>query len=1099
MMSFIEGFCRLNEKATIERFLKLLLSYQSPRMSPSISYNQMGEIVKTSGLSSNFYAFLKGAGAQFIQEIISEFKSDLEANSKGVFQVFGHDISYRITFSDNLYTIFFFVEEELMHEGPEDNEKYKLIVEAANEIIYEADARGKFIYVNPKTLAITGFEREEILGKSYLDLIHPNHSEQAKEFYKNQVLELKKSTYQEIPIITKSGEQIWIGLNVQLLENDFTITGFLGVGRDITESYHNRLALRQSEEKYRGIIQNLQYGLMEVDLDEKIVYANDAMTQITGYTQKELIGQVASELLVETDGLEVLSNEHKKRDDGSPSVYEIRLKHKEGGHRWTMISGAPIYNVDGSRRGSIGIHMDITDRIEAEEELRLTRSRLKKYKDGIEALNWVTSNLRLSSVDQIVEGLKIAKEYLGMNLAVISQIDGDRYTVKHFVSGDKTDLKEGDEFKLSDTFCELVIGQDNILYITDVSKSEYTDHPCHSLFGVESYLGINYTVDGDRRGTVNFSAPIAREEKFDTYDLEFINLFSKWIGYTITLYENHKRQLDDQAVLAEKNKELERNQLHLSAINDFVTSLLEDESISEIAWEIAENVIHKFGYNDCVIFVMNEELGMLEQIAAYGSKKSKDRSVVDSVKVPLGRGIVGSVAQSGKAEIVSDTSKDRRYLIDDAVRYSEITVPIIADGKVIGVIDSEHKEKNYFNESHLYTLTTIAHIAANRLKNAFAKREQERAEKELKDSEEKLRKILHNAIDAVITIDDKGIVREWNLQAELIFGFTPEEAIGRTLTETIIPPQHHKSHDKGMERFRETGHGPVLNQKIEITALRKSGEEFPVEMAIIPVESKGKHIFTAFLSDITIQKQVQSEMEKALGKERELNELKSRFVSMTSHEFRTPLTTIKQNTDLISYQLESMVPNEYPIFKKYIDRIDSDVNRLTSLMNDILMLGRIEAGRVQMKKSMIDFVNFVEKLVQKHSEADMHKRQIQLTVQGVPQQVEIDVQLMDHVVSNLLSNALKYSPGAKAPEVNLSFSSLSKLSLQVKDYGIGIPEKDIRSLFESFFRATNVRNIQGSGLGLSIVKEFTEMHNGNISVKSAEGKGSEFTIELPLS
>lgn len=1068
-------------------------------MNPSISYNQAGEVIKFSNLSSSFHSFLKGAGAHIIQEILSAFSKKQSESANGLIQVFEQDIPYYITFSDNLYTVFFSIEDELMHEGPEENEKYKLIVEAANEIIFEADAKGNFIYVNPKTLTITGFEKEQIIGLSYLELIHPDYKESTRAFYKDQASEFKKSTYYELPILTKAGEQLWIGLNVQLLENDFAIKGFLGVGRDITESYNNRLALRQSEEKYRGIIQNLQYGLMEVDLDEKIVYANEAMSHITGYSREELIGQVASKLLVDNDGLEVLSKEHKKRDDGSPSVYEIRLKHKDGGHRWTMISGAPIYKVDGSRTGSIGIHMDITSRIEAEEELRLTRSRLNKYKEGIEALNWVTSNFTLSSIDQINEGLKIAKNYLGMNLAVISEIEGESYTVKHFVSTDKTELNVGDGFKLSDTFCELVVDRDDILCITDVSKSEYTDHPCHALFGIEAYLGINYTVNGEKRGTVNFSSPVAREETFDTYDLEFINLFSKWIGYTLTLYENHKRQVNDKGTLAEKNKQLESNQRHLSAINDFVTSLLDDESISEIAWEIAENVIHKFGYSDCVIFIMNEQLGMLEQIAAYGSKKSKDRSVVDSVKVPLGRGIVGSVAQSGKAEIISDTSKDRRYLVDDAVRYSEITVPIIADGKVIGVIDSEHKDKNYFNESHLYTLTTIAHIAANRLKNAFAKREQERAERELKDSEEKLRKILHNAIDAVITIDDQGIIREWNLQAELIFEFTAEEAIGKSLTETIIPPQHRKSHNTGMQRFRDTGHGPVLNQKIEITALRKSGEEFPVEMAIIPVENKGQHIFTAFLSDITIQKQVQSEMEKALGKERELNELKSRFVSMTSHEFRTPLTTIKQNTDLISYQLESMVPNEYPIFKKYIDRIESDVNRLTSLMNDILMLGRIEAGRVQMKKSMVDFVSFVEKLVQKHSEADMHKRKIALTVQGVPQQVEIDVQLMDHVVSNLLSNALKYSPGAKAPEVNLSFNSLSKLKLQVKDFGIGIPEKDMRSLFESFFRATNVRNIQGSGLGLSIVKEFTEMHNGNISVKSTEGKGSKFTIELPLS
>jgi len=1068
-------------------------------MNPSITVNSEGHIQGFFRLSTKFLNYLRDENPLLLSNLIKEFRMKNSDGRSGEVEIFDCIIGYRITYSNNFYTIFFLTDNCLMTAGQPDNEKYKLIVEAANEVIYEMDALGNFTYVNPKTLQITGYEKDEILGKSYLELLHPDHRPYAQDFYRNQVFERIKSTYLELPVITKEGEQFWIGLNVQLLENDFAITGFLGVGRDITESYNNRLALEQSEEKYRGIIQNLQYGLMEVDLDERIVYANEAMTQITGYSQDELIGKIASHLLADERATAVLEKEHKKRVAGNGSVYEIPLKHKDGSFRWAMISGAPIYNVDGSTRGSIGIHMDITERIEAEEELIITKSRLKKYKDGIEALNWVTSNLTLSFEDQISEGLRIAKRYLDMDLAVISEVKQDRYIVKHLVSksGDPG-LQVNDEFNLKDTFCDIVMAKDDILFMKDVSQSKYSDHPCHGMFGVEAYLGIHYIVNGENRGTVNFSSPIPREEDFDSYDMEFVNLFSKWVGYTITINENQQKQRADQEALADKNIALERNQQYLGAINEFVTSLLEDESINEISWEIAENIIEKFGYDDCVIYIYNEEFEVLEQIAAYGPKQSKNRTIVDPLRIPLGTGIVGSVAQTGKAEIIADTSKDSRYLEDDAFRYSEITVPIIADGKVIGVIDSEHKEKNYFNEQHLHTLMTIANLAANRLKNALSIQQKEKAEHELKESEQKLRKILNNAIDAVITINDRGIITEWNLQAEAIFDYTAEEAIGKTLTETIIPRQHHKAHDQGMRRFNETGKGPVLNQKIEITAVRKSGEEFPIEMAIIPVENKGQHTFTAFLSDITIQKQVQAEMEKALSRERELNELKSRFVSMTSHEFRTPLTTIKQNADLISYQLESLVPDEFPIFKKYLDRIEGDLNRVTSLMNDILMLGRIDAGKVQMKKSAIDFVDFIERLVKKYSEADSAGRQIQLSVQGIPRQVQIDSQLMEHVVSNLLSNALKYSPGQQAPEVHLQFNKLSGLVLKVKDHGIGIPLKDQKSLFESFYRATNVRNIQGSGLGLSIVKEFTEMHGGTISVESEEGKGAEFIIELPL-
>ena len=145
--------------------------------------------------------------------------------------------------------------------------------------------------------------------------------------------------------------------------------------------------------------------------------------------------------------------------------------------------------------------------------------------------------------------------------------------------------------------------------------------------------------------------------------------------------------------------ELQLKEAYLTAINDFVTKLLDNETIESIAWEIAENVIDQFGYEDCVIYIINEERTSLNQVAAYGPKKAKDRNILNPVTIDVGKGIVGSVAKSGKAEIVSDTTQDSRYIQDDELRHSEISVPIIADGEVIGVIDSEHPRK-FFLQIH---------------------------------------------------------------------------------------------------------------------------------------------------------------------------------------------------------------------------------------------------------------------------------------------------------------------------------------------------------------------------------------------------------------
>ena len=898
-----------------------------PKIKPFIKITKKGVLKERFRISNHFMDkyklsvgnvlpknLLDGPLAQLQSLPFTSFNSEFD-NFIVTVKVEPYTELYHITFSERQ-------DRELTQKFTTD--KYKLLVEAANDIIYEIGLDGQFSYVNPTAIKASGYSEKECLDLVYLDLVREDWREKIQAFYKDQINKSISSTYMEFPLVTKLGEEIWLGQHVQLVENGTEVTGLMSIARDITDRHINQMVLAQSEEKYRGIIQNLQYGLMEVDLDERIIYANEAMCIITGFSKEELVGQIASDLLADKSTKEILNQEHKKRDDGVASVYEATLHHKDGSAIYSLISGAPIYDINGNAIGSIGIHMDITDRQKDRHAL-------------IEATN----------------------------------------------------------------------------------------------------------------------------------------------------------QLEAQ------NVELRDNQKFLSAINGFVTKLLNDETLDEIAWEIAENVIEQFDFEDCVIYVVNEASGILEQLAAYGAKTEKNRIIKNPIHIPFGEGIVGSVAASGEAEIINDTSLDSRYVVDDAMRYSELCVPIIADGKVIGIIDSEHPEKSFFTQKHLETLTTVAVLASNRLKRAMAQQRQVEVEEELRDNENKLRSILDSAIDGVISIDVNGIVTEWNKQAEVIFGYTAEEAIGIPLTNTIIPHNFREAHDRGMSHYLKTGDGPVLNQKIEISALRKNGEEFPIELAIIPVKTKRVQTFTAFVSDITVQKKVQEETEKALGKERELNELKSRFVAMTSHEFRTPLTTIKQNADLINFKLESLHPEESHAFVKYFDRITSEIGRVTGLMNDILMLGQIEAGKIGMKKREDDLVAFCENIILKHRYDNDDPTSIDFKVVGVPRPVTYDRQLIDHVISNLISNAVKYSEGKSTPEVTLAYNKLKTVNLHVKDYGIGIPKKDQKGLFQSFYRATNVKNIQGSGLGLSIVKEFTEMHGGTVSVISDVGEGSEFIVEIP--
>ena len=316
------------------------------------------------------------------------------------------------------------------------------------------------------------------------------------------------------------------------------------------------------------------------------------------------------------------------------------------------------------------------------------------------------------------------------------------------------------------------------------------------------------------------------------------------------------------------------------SINYFATSLLEQDTEETLLWDLAKNCVSKLGFVDCVVYLLDSDRKVLVQKAAFGPKCIEDRIVRDPIQIPLSQGIVGAVAASGLPELVADTSKDARYIVDDERRFSEMAVPISANGQVIGVIDSEHPEKNFFTQEHLKIVTAIASLCANKLIRVRAERELrvinaeleqrvtlrtlelKQANQELQQSEAHVRLIIDSALDAVITMGANGLIQGWNPQAEAIFGWTAREAIGQPLGTTIIPPELRAAHERGLQHYFATGEGPVLNKRIEIVGLHRSGRQFPVELTIAPMKLGTDTIFSAFVRDITERKRAEAALKE---------------------------------------------------------------------------------------------------------------------------------------------------------------------------------------------------------------------------------------------
>lgn len=246
--------------------------------------------------------------------------------------------------------------------------------------------------------------------------------------------------------------------------------------------------------------------------------------------------------------------------------------------------------------------------------------------------------------------------------------------------------------------------------------------------------------------------------------------------------------------------------------------------------------------------------------------------------------------------------------------------------------------------------------------------------------------------------------------------------------------------------------------------------------------------------NITKLKDAEENIRVALSKEKYLNELKSRFVSMASHEFRTPLTSVLSSTSLLAKYIGKDGNEEKQ--QKHISRIKSSVHHLTNILNDFLSLDKLEDGKVDLHPTTFDIEHFAREVSEEMEEMAKSGQEVNYSHNG-DKEVFLDKQMLKHIFNNLLSNAVKYSPEGKPVTLETEVND-ECLTITVTDKGIGIPKEEQVQMFERFFRAKNVSNIEGTGLGLNIVKKYVDMSNGDISFTSESGVGTSFVVKLPL-
>ena len=405
-------------------------------------------------------------------------------------------------------------------------------------------------------------------------------------------------------------------------------------------------------------------------------------------------------------------------------------------------------------------------------------------------------------------------------------------------------------------------------------------------------------------------------------------------------------------------------------------------------------------------------------------------------------------------------------------------------------------------------------------------------EPDLKDIAARLNAIIETAIDGIITIDSRGRIETINQSAVDMFGYTKEEVIGANVSIFMSEPDR-SSHDGYLERYLETKEAKIIGVGREVTGRKKDGTLFPLRLAVSEVVLIDRVIFTGVVHDMTeihdanekimllnteLEEKVEARtnqlenavnrllklnrrleenedrLKQSLEAERELNELKSRFVSMASHEFRTPLSTILSSASIISKYKEV---EQHDRREKQVGRIKSAVANLTGILNDFLSLSKLEEGKIEVNHQFIEFANLCSEIIGEVTGMLKSQQKIEHKVSGNEKPIHTDPRILKNIIFNLVSNTIKYSDNQSSIMCHAIYSD-DTMELQIVDQGIGIPEEEQKFLFERFFRASNVENIQGTGLGLNIVLRYINMLNGSIRFISKEGVGTTFFVTIPI-
>ena len=879
------------------------------------------------------------------------------------------------------------------------------------------------------------------------------------------------------------------------------------------------------ESQFQALVETALDLVAVLNYDGTIRYLSPSVQRVIGYAPEELLGKNAFAYMHQDDTAEQLDAFKVVVSDSdlatSGQAHSFRFRHRDG--HWVVLESVSTKLPEGPEPPGIVVNArDITERVQAHESMLETVAMERRLAQESEVIaevgRIISSTLNIEEVFELFAAQ--VRRLIRFDMVLASVVDHSQQTATiRYWSGPQ---EYRDNFATTVPFDGSLTGEvlasGTPVIIHGESEEEISQRFIYLIKshqkGVLSWLGIPLVNRGQVIGALLLASSEPRA--FSDLDIALAERVSNQMAGAIDnagLFAELKEAEADLAIsVIERSESASQNEV-IAQIGRIIGSTL---NIEEVYQPLAGQVRVLIDFDGLAICVV-ERKGELGRIA----HRSGDAVTVLAVgtPVPFVGSLTGEVAKVGHTIVVHANSEQellKRYPhIADGYREgirSWICTPLINRSDFVGSILIVSTKENAFTDRDVKLAQRVGNQIAGAIDSALLYANLRKAEADLNASNDRTQMILETAHDAFVGIDDSGQVVAWNSQAEKTFGWLASQAMGRTLTELIIPDRLASQHMNGIKRFLTTGDGEVVNRRIEMVAKHRYGHEFPVELTISSLKSGDRYLFNAFVRDITERKRLEQEvaqhtesLETANQELQQLDRMKDEFISTVSHELRTPLTSIKGSAEL----LLTYGDDDRETQLEFLQIIRRESDRLTRLINDVLDLSRMESRQMRWNWGVLDLAEVVNAAMD-GTQALMIQKNQSVIVDLDPSLPSLwnDRDRLVQVVNNLLSNSIKFTPQGGQVWINAKVLAADgadglgeKLEVCVSDSGVGIKPADCESIFEKFKQVgeTLSDKPRGTGLGLTICKEIVEYLGGKIWVESTPGKGSSFYFTVPVS